>query len=147
LAINLSHRHLTRFHEAKSHYTDRATAFVNEVRSHVPARERLIVIVRGKHPLPTLLGLHQGSYLTRKSFVGPVFVVMPEQKDLSAVVMSAPLPIGFDDIEDRAVSRVGLYYFAAGDVPVDRLVALQKQVGAWTRTENPYHAPGTVYRE
>jgi len=147
LAGVLVHKHFTRFHESQSHYTERAIDFVNEINQRVRAEQKLWVLVRGKHPLTTLLGRHPGSYLSRRDFTGPVYVVMPVTKKLTALVVSEPLPVGFDDIENRPVEQLGLYFFPAGGVPVEMLVEQQKLIGSWTRTENPYYSPGTVYRD
>lgn len=147
IATFLSHRFLTRFHESLSHNTDNAIAFTTTVREKVKPTDHLLVLVRGKHPLPTLLGRHQGSFLTSSDLKGDAYVIMPEQPDLQPILVSAPLPIGFDDIEKRDLAKLGLYYFPKSDKPIERLVELQKQIGTWTQTENPYHAPGTVYRD
>ena len=55
--------------------------------------------------------------------------------------------MGFETLETRRLSMLGLYHFTPGTAPVDRLVAIQKAVGTWTSDENPYHTPGTVFRD
>ncbi len=147
MAMLLAYWHLTKFHESVHHFTDHAAAFVRDVRTRLKPGDRLLVLVRGKHPLPTLLGLHQGSYLTATDFLGDEYVIMPRQLDLKPLLESEPLPIGFDDIEKRTLAPLGLYYFPRSDTPIRRLIELQKQIGSWTQTENPYHVPGTVYRD
>jgi hypothetical protein len=147
LSIGLSYVFTTRFHESVYRCTDQAATFMHEVRGRVGANDRLLVMVRGKHPLLTLLGLHQGSYLSPHSFIGPLFVVMPIQDDLTPLIVSTPLPEDFNTRPDHSASLLGLYYFAAGDVPVDRLISLQKHIGTWSHADNPYRAPKTVYRD
>ena len=143
LAVLLGRIHLRKSLEAANRWSDNAVAFVDQVRQTVPTDAKLLVIVRGKHPLVTLLGRHQGSYLTPNDLATAEYVILPTQPDLSAVVTSRPLPIGFDVVEQRELSTLGLYR----KVPLDRLIAYQKACAEWTVTENPYHAPGTVFRD
>lgn len=143
LAVTLGRQFWTKFDEARERWSDRAVAFTNDVQRHVGLRATVLVIVRGKHPLTTLLGRHPGSYLTRAELGASDYVILPEQPDLKAELLSEPVPMGFETLETRELSVLGLYQ----KVPVDRLVALQKQVGVWTFDENPYHAPNTIYRD
>ena len=148
LAVSISHRYLKQFHESIEHWSDRTVAFVNEVRHDVDLKHnRVLVLVRGKHPITTLLGENPGSYLTRADLAAAEYVIAPVQPDWHAVVISEPVPIGFETLETRKLAKLGLYHFAPGQAPVDRLVELQKQVGQWTPDENPYHEAGTVYRD
>jgi len=148
LAVAQSHRFRTQFHEAKEHWSDRAVAFVAAVRAQVdPQQHRILVLVRGKHPLTTLLGQHPGSYLTRADLAAAEYVIAPLQDGWTPLVESAPVPVGFETLETRQLDRLGLFHFAPGTAPVDRLVELQKQVATWTPDENPYHEPDTVYRD
>ena len=114
-----------------------------------PDRRGVYVLLRGKDPITTLLGLHPGSYLTRADLARARYVVTPERPEWAAelVAKSVPLPTDFDVIERRPLATLGLYRFTSGAVPVDGLVAIQRRVGDWTKEENPYHGPDTVYRE
>ncbi|HEX8324681.1 MAG TPA: hypothetical protein VF595_12305 [Tepidisphaeraceae bacterium] len=143
LAAMLGRQHWTKSIEAQSRWSDRAVAFAADVRRIVRPDQRLLVLVRGKHPLTTLLGRHPGSYLTRQDLAASEFVILPVQPDLQAERLSGPLPVGFETLETRELAVLGLYR----NVPIDRLVELQRRVGVWTAEENPYHAPDTVYRE
>ena len=100
LALGLSQAETfrTKFFEAKERWSDHAVAFVRDVRRHVRDDQRLYVLVRGKHPLTTLLGRHPGSYLTPALLRSAAFVILPEQPDLKAEVLSAPLPEGLRGI-------------------------------------------------
>ncbi|MDB5325457.1 MAG: glycosyl transferase [Phycisphaerales bacterium] len=143
LAISLGRQHLKRSLEAQNHWSDNAVRFVSAVRKEVHDGDDLLVMVRGKHPLTTLLGRHPGSYLTPKDLAAADYVIIPQQADLTAEILSKPLPMGFAQIEERPLSALGLYRH----VPLERLIAIQKEIGTWTDVENPYHAPGTVFRD
>lgn len=148
LAVGLSHRFVRQFHVVDDHWSDHAVDFTRAVRQQVDtAKHRVLVLVRGKHPLTTLLGENSGSYLTRADLAAAEYVIAPLQPDWMPLVTSLPLPIGFETLETRTLAPLGLYHFAPGTAPVDRLIELQKQVGTWTADENPYHEPGTVYRD
>ncbi|MGC4032890.1 MAG: hypothetical protein QM754_14370 [Tepidisphaeraceae bacterium] len=134
---------LTKSLEAKGHWSDRAVAFTKALRKAVRPEQSLVIINRGKHPLLTLLGRHQGSYLTPADLKNAEWVVLPEQPDLSPILLSDPLPEGFAEVENRPLVRLGLYR----NVPLDRLIAAQKACADWSPVENPYHAAGTVYRD
>jgi hypothetical protein len=142
----LAYRHLTRFHESISHDTDRTVAFVRQVRG-IAKDDVLVVIVRGKHPIPTLLGRHQGDYLTPRDIAASTWVILPEQPDHVAAALSEPVPVGFETIGQRPHFRLGLYRTADFAPDYRTLIDLQRSVGEWSREENPYHRPGTVYRD
>ncbi len=146
LAITLAYLQLTRFHESKEHWTDRAVAFATQVRPII-GTDNTLVIIRGKHPIPTLIGRHYGSYLTPDDLAAAKWVILPEQPDFTPVVLSEPVPIGFETIEKRPLARLGLYRSGPSGVPLQTLIFLQKQLAEWKREENPYHAPNTVYRD
>ena len=143
LATLMARAHLHKSLEATNRWSDNAVAFVEKVGRIVPADANLLVVVRGKHPLVTLLGRHQGSFLTPAALASADYVILPTQADLQPILTSRPLPIGFDVVEERTLSTLGLYR----KVPLDRLIAAQKACAEWTPTENPYHAPGTVFRD
>ena len=148
LAFSQSHRFRTQFHESIERWSDHAVSFVAAVRKQAdPSQHRILVLVRGKHPITTLLGENPGSYLTHADLAAAEYVVAPLQDGWTPLVESDPVPVGFETLENRQLDRLGLYHFAPGTAPVDRLVELQKQVGTWTADENPYHEPGTVYRD
>ncbi|MGN6724635.1 MAG: hypothetical protein ACTHLZ_01835, partial [Tepidisphaeraceae bacterium] len=148
LAASISHRYLKHFHESLERWSDHAVAFVNVVKHDVDLKQhQVLVIVRGKHPITTLLGEHPGSYLTRNDLARATYVITPEQPDWKPLAVSEPVPIGFETLETRKLARLGLYHFDPGHVPVDRLIELQKEVGTWTPDENPYQESGTVYRD
>ncbi len=146
VAIALAYLHLTRFHESREHWSDRAVAFAETVRPIVGS-EPCLVIVRGKHPIPVLLGRHQGSFLTPEDLSKAAWVILPEQPDRVAQAVSEPIPIGFETLETRALARLALYRTQDAGLSLDRLIEQQKQVGTWTKAENPYRAPGTVFRD
>jgi hypothetical protein len=143
LAVMMGRQQMRRSLEAENRWSDHAVKFVKLVRRQVKEDQSLLVLVRGKHPLTTLLGRHPGSYLTPRDLAAADFVIIPQQPDLQAELLSDPLPMGFAQIEERPLAVLGLYRH----VPVDRLIAIQKQIATWTDVENPYHAPGTVYRD
>lgn len=143
LALMFGRAFLLRFQNIDLHFSDGAVAFVKDVRRQVPDSAKLLVIVRGKHPITTLLGRHPGSYLTPADLAAADYVIIPQQPDLPAKALSRTQPMGFDLVEKRLPTVLGLYEH----VPLDRLIALQKAVGEWTVVENPYHEAGTVYRD
>ncbi len=144
VAIGVAYVHLTRFEESEPHATDRTVAFVRKVRPIIGTDET-IVIVRGKHPITTLLGRHHGSYLTPADLARAKWFVLPEQPGWAATASSEPVPVGFESSQTRPVARIGLY--PADGVDLDAVIAMQRRLGEWNREENPYHAPGTVYRD
>lgn len=143
LAVTMGRQQMRRSLEAENRWSDHAVKFVKQVRRQVKDGDSLLVLVRGKHPLTTLLGRHPGSYLTPRDLAAAEYIIIPQQPDLQAELLSEPLPMGFAQIEDRPLSVLGLYR----KVPLDRLIAIQKEIATWTDVENPYHAPGTVYRD
>ena len=146
LSIQLAHARLTKFGETKSRWTDHTVAFTRDIARRI-GTDSLVVIVRGKHPIPTLLGRHQGSALTVDDLRAARWAIL----DVSATsatptLVSAPIPHGFDDIDHRELAPVGLYDLSAADAPsIDTLVREQQNIGRWTAAENPYRAPGTVW--
>lgn len=144
VAIGIAYVHLTRFAESEPNATDRTVAFVRQVRP-VIGNDDTIVIVRGKHPITTLLGRHHGSYLTPADLARAKWFVLPEQPGWAATALSEPVPVDFESSQTRPVARLGLY--PADAVDLDAVIAMQRRLGEWNREENPYHAPGTVYRD
>lgn len=145
LAIGLAIYHLTHFHEARSHQSDRAIAFAKQVRAIVKD-DPTLVIVRGKHPLITLLGRHQGSYLTPESLASSRFVILPaDDVPAAPVLRSEPVWTDFELRALRPIVPLGLY--RTSDIPLETLIERQRQIGEWDRAENPYHAPGTVFQD
>ncbi|HEY0007959.1 MAG TPA: hypothetical protein VGB55_04470, partial [Tepidisphaeraceae bacterium] len=145
VSVNLAYAYRTKFHESKSHWSDHAVAFTDRVQSIV-RNETVLVLVRGKHPLTTLLGRHQGSYLTPADLKAADWLILPEQPNHAAAAVSEPLPLGFEILESRAVGRLGLYR-AADAPPLEKLIELQRTIATYSADENPYHAPGTGYRD
>ncbi len=141
----LSYSFLGKFHETKSHDSDRAIAFVNQVKQIV-GNDSVIVINRGKHPITTLLGRHQGSYLTRDDLMAAKWIIIPQQREIQAEIISEALPTGFETVENRPHEPLGLYRNGAAGLSIDRLIELLKAAGEWKIEDNPYHEPGTVWR-
>ena len=147
LAIQLAHARLTKFGEARERWTDRTVAFCRDVRAKI-GDDALVVIVRGKHPIPTLLGRHQGSLLTPDDLRRARWAILPTDATMATPTLaSAPVPSGFEVIESRPLRSLGLYDLRAPDAPSeDTLADEQRKCGEWTSTDNPYRAPGTVWR-
>ncbi len=147
LACFLGYARTHTFHEAREHWSDRATAFAHEVRKTV-GDEPLLVLVRGKHPLTSLLRRHPGSYLTIDDLKSTHWLILPTANThATPVLTSEPLPIGFETIETRPLGPLGLYRAGEADSPtLDELTALMESIAHWSADENPYHAPGTVWR-
>lgn len=148
LSLQLAHARLTKFGEAKERWTDRTVRFVRDVRKTV-GDDAILVIVRGKHPIPTLLGRHQGSLLTPDDLRGARWAILPTDATAATpTLVSEPVPSGFEVIEQRPLRPLGLYDLRAADAPsYDTLAAEQRKCGEWTAVDNPYRAPGTVWRE
>lgn len=145
LAIGLAIHHLRHFHEAESHHSDRTIAFAQQVRAMVTGAPTL-VIVRGKHPLVTLIGRHQGSYLTPATLAASQYVILPVT-DVRAdpLARSEPIPADFELADPRPIVPLGLY--RTNDLPLETLVEHQKRLADWRRQDNPYRAPGTVFHD
>ena len=117
--------------------------------------DKVVCLIRSKHPLLTLMGRHQGSYLTRADIEQAEWVIAevskfphlkPRVKTRKAIL------VDYGDIIDTerpiAEDHVGLFKIdrSAGVPSVDELVAIQKWVANWTnRDANPYRSPNTVW--
>ena len=149
MSFTMARAHLTKFHEAQEHWSDRAVAFTRDVQTKVRDNESLLVIVRGKHPITTLLHRHQGSALDSRQLKDARWIVLPLIDTMARPVLQSELvPLGFEVLENRPTGVLGLFDMQSTEHPtIDELIAAQKRCGAWTFDENPYHAPNTVWRE
>lgn len=149
MAFTLGRANLNSFHEAREHWSDRATVFARDVRERVRDDEPLIVIVRGKHPLTTLLHRHQGSVLDQEQLKTARWIVLPLIDTMARpVTQSELIPLGFEVLENRPTGVIGLFDMRSTDRPtIEELVAAQKQVATWNADENPYRSRGTVWRD
>lgn len=149
MSLMLARAHLTTFHESREHWSDRAVAFAHDVRARVKDDESLIVIVRGKHPITTLLHRHQGSALDLTQLKAARWIVLPLIDTMARPLMQSELvPLGFEILENRPTGVLGLFDMQSADRPtMDELIDAQKRVASWTNEENPYRSPGTGWRE
>jgi 4-amino-4-deoxy-L-arabinose transferase-like glycosyltransferase len=149
MSFTLARATLTKFHEARERWSDDAVTFARDVRSRVGDDEPLLVIVRGKHPLTTLLRRHQGSALDVGQLQRARWIVLPLIDTMARPVMQSELlPLGFETVETRTRGVIGLFDMQSPDRPtLEEVIAAQKQVATWTPEENPYRSPGTVWRE
>jgi 4-amino-4-deoxy-L-arabinose transferase-like glycosyltransferase len=138
LTVNLH----TRFPEARLGYSDAAKEFARDVRRVTD--EPIVVLVRGKHPLMALLSVHNGSLLTPTKLERARWVIVPVVEGLEPRMRSGPLPVGFDPLAQRGTGELGLY---GDELSLEQRIAAARQMADWTTTDNPYRAPGTVWKE
>jgi 4-amino-4-deoxy-L-arabinose transferase-like glycosyltransferase len=149
LSAMLARANLNSFHEAREHWSDRAVIFARDVRDRVGDDESLLVLVRGKHPIMTLLHRHQGSALDLEQLRAARWIVLPLVDTMARPVAQSELvPFGFETLENRPQCVLGLFDMRSDDRPtLDELIKAQRAVATWTTDENPYRSPGTVWRE
>ena len=130
-----------------------AARFAKEARAIVGDRDPLVLLIRDKSPILSLMGRHQGSRLTRADFERARWVIaertkFPELMDTPAeAAFSGILNIDYGDIKsagDIYKDRVGLYRIENGVPSVDRMISIFRWVTNWTtRDANPYRSPNT----
>ncbi len=132
-----------------------ATRFANEAKKIV-GDDKVVCIIRSKHPILTLMGRHQGSYLTRKDFEDAEWVIVERSK--FPALMDTPQEVlysGKVDVEFGHITQLGhlimkdrvslIRIDKEKNVPsVDQLVAIHLWVQDWTTDDaNPYRSANT----
>jgi 4-amino-4-deoxy-L-arabinose transferase-like glycosyltransferase len=133
LAFHVGQGNWQRTAEAQFGASDAAEQFVHRVRQHTGGV--VLVLVRGKHPLATLLGEHPGDVPTLDNIAAATWLITDHPVAAPAVEVEL-LPIGFGTLAQGPFSVVGLYRVA--DVTPTERAAILRHVTAWGRAENPY---------
>ena len=121
--------------EVATGWTDSAWQFSREVDA-VVGDDPLLVIVRGKTPLPTFLGRHYGDGITDADFAASAWLILEKQPDLPAVLESDPLPNDFAP-GDKSKTAVHALY-RRSDVPEAVFKAMRFRALDWNDAENVY---------
>lgn len=132
-----------------------ATRFATEAKKLV-GDEKVVSIFRSKHPILTLMGRHQGSYLTRKDFEEAQWVIVERSKfprlmdSEQEKLFSGKIDVEFGHIKELGhkimKDRVALIRIdKEKNVPsVDELIAIHLWAQDWTTDDaNPYRSANT----
>lgn len=140
----LIHYNFRRTLEAKGHYTDNTIRFIQQIKPLI-GKEPVAVLVRGKHPIATLLGRHAGDGPTDEDLRTAKWVIVPElESDLMAQAVSKSVPIGFEVLANRPAGNIALYRLGEPNAPTfEQLQILRNQMLTWTTLDNPYRSPRT----
>lgn len=133
-----------------------AARFAKQARQIV-GDDKVVMLVRSKSPILTLMGRHQGSYLTRSDFENAKWVIAERSKfpglndSPQEKLYSGKLDVDFGSIKgegDIYKDRVGLYRIENGVPSVDQLIAIHRWVVDWTTANaNPYRSADTGWIE
>lgn len=137
-----------------------ATEFAAKAKEIV-GDDKLVSIFRSKHPILTLMGRHQGSYLTRKDFEEAKWVIVERTKFPALMddehfekAVSGRIDVEFGHIKSLGhkimKDRVSLIRIdKERNIPsVDDLIAIHLWVQDWTTDDaNPYRSPNTGWIE
>lgn len=123
--------------------------------------EKVVAIFRSKNPILTMMGRHQGSYLTRKDFEEAKWVIVerskfPELMDNKAfeVLVSGRVDVEYGHVHDMdhkiMKDRVVLLKIdKEKNIPdIEKLISIFVWVQDWTTDDaNPYRSPNTGWIE
>ncbi len=130
--------------EAKFRFTDHTVAFVHQVQKKVQD-QGVVVLIRGKHPISTLLGQHQGDGPDDQMLRSANWLIAPEIEGASPQLVSDIVPIGFEVLTQRPRGRIALYRLdgSPGTPQLSLLQTMRDQMLTWTPLDNPYRSPKT----
>lgn len=145
-----------------------AARFAKEARKIV-GDDRVVMLVRSKSPILSLMGKHQGSALTRQDFEQAKWVIAERSKfptlndpnlppgarnpDAAAheQLYSGVLDVDYGSITDTGdiyKDRIGLYRIQNGVPSVDEMISIFRWVQNWsTKDANPYRSKNTGWVE
>jgi 4-amino-4-deoxy-L-arabinose transferase-like glycosyltransferase len=133
-----------------------AARFAKEA-AQIVGDDKVVMIIRSKSPIMTLMGRHQGSYLTREDFQNAKWVIAERSKFRSLIgtpqeaLYSGRLDIDFGHIAeggDIYKDRVALYRIENGVPSVDEMISIHRWATNWTTADaNPYRSPNTGWIE
>lgn len=149
LACLLGYTNLYRSLEYRKQWSNHTIEFCNQARKIV-GDDPLVIIVRGKHPLPTLMHRHYGDYLTPSDLRNAKWAIIEEDDRFKPELVSGIVPIRFSvsGKNDNAEGRIALYRVNIPGAPgYDELRQAIEKIRYWKVGENPYRADGTVWRD
>ncbi len=126
---------VTRGVEASTGWTADAVTFAEAARNEI-GDDDLLVLIRGKTPLPTLLGVHHGDGVTDADLARADWIITEVVPDRPAVLVSPALPSDFEPGTSSLAIPHGLY--RRGDLTPADLHAARQNMLTWTTAENPY---------
>ncbi|HQY89853.1 MAG TPA: hypothetical protein PK402_14460, partial [Tepidisphaeraceae bacterium] len=110
LAGLLGYANVYRSLESRKQWSNHTLDFCAKAREIV-GDDPLVIIVRGKHPLPTLMHRHYGDYLTPEILRRAKWAIIVEDDDFKAELVSGIVPVRFSvsGKEARSEGRIALY--------------------------------------
>jgi 4-amino-4-deoxy-L-arabinose transferase-like glycosyltransferase len=143
LAVYLAHYNRSRTLEAKERFSDHTVAFVKQVRA-IAGDGSLVVLVRGKHPITTLLGRHAGDGPTDTDLSKAQWMITPLLPDSAPRAVSALVPMGFELLAERPMAKLALYRAGdRGSPAFEQMRRMRNEMMTWTEEENPYRSART----
>jgi hypothetical protein len=132
-------------------YTTRLKEFARDVRAAVPHDEPVLVLVRGKNPIGSLLGQHPGSYLSPQQLKDAKWAVVVQRPEYGPPVVASRQTVTIDfatQTPDKIRGIVALHRLDQPGAPtLEHLTADAKALADWGPAENPYRTPGTIWRD
>jgi 4-amino-4-deoxy-L-arabinose transferase-like glycosyltransferase len=129
-----------------------AARFAKQARQIV-GDDKIVMLVRSKSPILTLMGRHQGSYLARQDFDSAKWVIAERTKfpalndSPQEKLYSGKLDVDFGSIKgegDIYKDRVALFHIEKGVPSVDEMISIHRWVTDWTTKDaNPYRSANT----
>lgn len=153
LACLLGYTNLYRSIEHQKQWSNHTVEFCERAREIV-GDDSLVILVRGKHPLPTLMHRHYGDYFTPEDLKKVRWAIIERDEKFKPELVSDIVPVDFSVSEKSAKSgksdgQIALYRVNVPDGP--DFSTLRKAVDSvkndWERGDNPYRADGTIWRD
>ena len=131
-----------------------AARFAKQARPIV-GDDKVVMLIRSKSPILTLMGRHQGSVLTRADFEGAKWLIVERTKFPKLIDSpqeavrggSGKLDVDFGSIKgegDIYKDRVALFRIENGVPGVDEMISIHRWVTDWTTQDaNPYRSANT----
>ncbi|MEM7808330.1 MAG: hypothetical protein AAF561_09490, partial [Planctomycetota bacterium] len=126
---------ITRGVEAETRWTSHALRFVDQIRPLIDD-DPLLVLVRGKTPLATLLGVHHGNGVTDEQLANASWVITEVIPGAHATRTSQLLPCDFKPGTLSVAKQHALYYRER--LTDDQLHSARRNMLTWTIDDNPY---------
>jgi 4-amino-4-deoxy-L-arabinose transferase-like glycosyltransferase len=137
----LIYHELGRSPEAKSGHTQAAIAFARQVSAVVPLDERIVDLVKGYHPLLSLLRRHDGNRLGAAHLTPGAWVIVPRHPTWPARATSQSLPMVVEVAPKIIVAGdVALYRVGDEGVTAAALLHLIEEQYAWNFPTDRYRA-------
>ena len=133
-----------------------AARFARDARKIV-GDDKVVMLVRSKSPILSLMGQHQGSFLTRADFEHAKWVIAERSKFKALndgpqeALFSGILDVDYGSITgegDIYKDRIGLYRIEDGVPSVEGMISIFRWVQNWTTKDaNPYRSKNTGWIE